>query len=62
MAKRARCPAEKPMIAGSIPGGGIYFHFDFAFSFLTARWSPLQNEIKHDISPVVIVVLDHRYD
>ena len=63
MAKRARCPARKPGVDGSIPGGDIYFHFEFfrLSPYLTA-WGALANEIMQDHAPVDIVVLDPRYD
>ena len=44
--------AGKQGVAGSIPGGGIYYHFEF-FAYIpviTARRRPY-NEIKHDIHP-----------
>ena len=59
-----RRPIGKRGVVGWIPGGDIYFHFDFfaCFSFLTALRSPCKmNEIKHDNSTVVYVVLDPRY-
>ena len=63
MAKRSRCPARMQMVAGSIPGGDIYFHFEFFASFSSFQvGGTLANEIKHDHSPVVIVVLDPRHD
>ena len=63
MVKRSRCPARNQRVAGSIPGGDIYFHFEFFASFPSLQvGGALANEIKHDHSPVVIVVLDHRYD
>ena len=65
MDKRSRCPARKERVAGSIPGGDIYmyFHFEFFACFPSLRvGGALANEIKHDHSPVVIVVLDPRYD
>ena len=39
------------------------FHFEFfAVSLLDNSAVPSQNEIKHDHSSVVIVILDPRYD
>ena len=44
--------AEKHGVAGSTPGGGIHYHFEFS---LTERCSHPDedhtNEIKHDIHP-----------
>ena len=61
--KWARCPARKSRVAGSIPGGDIYFHFVFLTRFPSLQLhGALANEIKHGHSPVVIVVLDSRYD
>ena len=58
-----RCPAGKPRVAGSIPSGDIYFHFEFFTCFPSLQLGgTLVNEIKNDHSPVVIIVLDHRYD
>ena len=63
MAKRSRCLTRNQRVAGSIPGGDIYFHFEFFACFHSLQVSgTLTNEIKHDHSPVVIVVLDPRYD
>ena len=63
MAKRARCPARKPGVDGSIPGGDIYFHFEFFACLHTLQLRrALANEIMHDHPPVDIVVLDPRYD
>ena len=47
---------------GSNPAGDIYFHFDFFQSCSEQLSGSHANEIKHDHSPVVIVVLDQRYD
>ena len=40
--KRSRIPIGKPRVAGSIPGGNIYFHFELfaCFPFLTAQRCP----------------------
>ena len=42
--------AGKQGVAGSIPGGGIHYHFEFS---LISRWKQLgedhTSEIKHDI-------------
>ena len=63
MAKRFRCPSRKRRVAGSIPGGYIYFHFEFFAYFPSFQvGGALANEIKHEHSPVVIVVLDPRHD
>ena len=61
MAKRSRCPARNQRVAGSIPGGDIYFHFEFFVCSLQVDGA-LANEIEHDHSPAVIVVLDPRHD
>ena len=47
---------------GSNYTGDIYFHVEFfnLILFRTAQWIPCK--CKHDHSPVVIVVLDSRYD
>ena len=59
MAKWSKCPARKQRVAGSIPGGDIYFHFELFASFPSFQvGGALANEIKHDNSPVVKVVLD----
>ena len=59
MAKRSRYLARMQRVAGSIPGGDIYFHFGFFTSFPSLQvGGALVNEIKHDNSPVVKVVLD----
>ena len=48
---------------GSNPAGNIYFHFEFSLPPRSEQVSKAHlNEIKHDHSPVVIVVLDSRYD
>ena len=63
MAKRTRCPARKPRVTGSIPGEDIYSHAEFFTSFPCLQLSEaLANEIEQDHSPIVIVVLDPRYD
>ena len=61
MVKRCRRPARNQRVAGSIPGRDIYFHFEFfaGFTFLQVG-AALANKIKHDHSPVAIVVLDPR--
>ena len=48
---------------GSNPAGDVYFHFEFSL-LLRSEQLPRahENEIKDDHSPVVIVVLDLRYD
>ena len=59
--------ADSPVLGwcgmGSNPPGEIYFHFEY---FATPRSEQLSkvhaNEIKHDHSHEVIVVLDPRYD
>ena len=52
IAKRLEQHAGKQGGAGSIPGGGIYFHLEFP---LISRCSQLgeayTNEIKHNIHP-----------
>ena len=49
--------------AGSNPAGDIYFHFEFSIPACSEQLSGSHaNEIKHDHSPVVVVVLDPRYD
>ena len=63
MAKRSSYPAGKPRVAGLIPVGDLYFHFEFLAYFPSLQLGgALANEIKQDHSPVVIVVLDPRYD
>ena len=48
---------------GSNPAGNIYVHFEFSLPPRSEQVSGTHvNEIKHDHSPVVIVVLDSRYD
>ena len=63
MDKRSRHPAINERVAGSIPGGDKYFHFEF-FACLPSFQvgGALANEIKHDHSSVVLVVLDPRHD
>ena len=47
---------------GSNPAGNIYFHFEFFAPSLSEQVNGAHvNEIEHDHSPVVIVVLDSRY-
>ena len=59
MAKWSRCLAGKLRVAGSKPGRDIYFLFEFFACFPSLQLGgALANEIKHDHSPVVIVVLD----
>ena len=59
MAKRSKCPARNQRVAGSIPGGYIYFHFEFYAYFPSFQVNgALTNEIKHDYSLVAIVFLD----
>ena len=63
MAKRSRCPARNQRVAVSILGGGIHFHFGLFRLFPSLKvGGALANEIKHDHSPVVIVVFDFRHD
>ena len=63
MAKRSRCPVRKERVIGSISGGDTYFHFKFFACFPSLQVDgALANEIKHDHSPVVIVVLGPRHD
>ena len=63
MAKRSRRPARNQKVAGSKPGGDTYFHFEHFACFPSLQvGGVLANEIKHDNSPVVIVVLGPRYD
>ena len=63
LANRSRCPTGNPMVAGLIPGGDIYFHFEFFACFPSLQLGgAIANEIKHDHSPVIIAVLDPRYD
>ena len=58
MAKRAMSSAEKSRVPGSIPGGYIYFHFEFFACFPSLQLGgTLANEIRQDHSPVVIVYL-----
>ena len=48
---------------GSNPAGDVYFHFEFLVPFRSEQLSRANaNEIKHDHSPVVTVVLEPRYD
>ena len=48
---------------GSNPTGNIYFDFEFSLPPRSEQVSGAHvNEIKHDHSPVVIVVSDSRYD
>ena len=49
---------------GSNPTGNIYFHFEFLSPspFRTGQRSPCKRNKSYDHSPVVIVVLDPRYD
>ena len=50
-------------VAGSMPVGNIYFHFEFFVCFPSLHvGGALANEIKHVNSPVVIVVLGPRQD
>ena len=59
----SRCPARNHRVAGSIPDGDIYFHFEFFACFPSLQvGGTLANEINHDHSPVVNVVFDPRYD
>ena len=64
---RAVLGAEFPVVdwrgVGSNPAGNIYFYFEFfaPSQFRTGQRAHV-NEIKHNNSPVVIVVLDSRYD
>ena len=61
MAKRARCPARKPRVAGSIAGGDINFYFEFVAYFPSLQLGGgLANEIKHGHSHIVIVVFKSR--
>ena len=47
----------------SNPAVDIYFHFEFSLPSRSEQLSAANaNEIKHDHSSVVIVVLDLRYD
>ena len=62
MAKRSRCPAENPMVAGSIPGRDIFSFWIFHLFPSLQLGRALANEMKHDNSPVGIVVLDPRFD
>ena len=62
VAKRPRCQIEKPRVAGSIPGGDIYFHFKLFACCSLQLGVALANEIKEDHSPVVFIVLGPRYD
>ena len=63
MAKWSRCPARKQRVAGSIPGGDLYFHFEFFACFPSLPvGGALANEIKYGHLPVGIVVLDPRHD
>ena len=52
IAEKLERHAGKQEVAGSIPDGGIYFHFEFFayFPLLTAR-EVYTNEIKHNIHP-----------
>ena len=61
--KRAWYPTRKPRVAVSIPGGDINFQFEVSACFPSLQLcGSLANEIMHDYSPVVIVVVDTRYD
>ena len=53
MAKWLERHAGKQWVAGSIPGGGIYFHFEiFAyFSSCPQLGEAYSNEMKHNIIP-----------
>ena len=63
MANRPRCPARKQIVAGLIPGGDIYFHSELIACFPSLQvGGALANEIKHNQSPVGIVVLDPIHD
>ena len=63
MAKRSRCPAGKPRVAGSIPGRDKNIHFAFFACFPSVKLGGcLANEFKHCSSPVAIVVLYPIYD
>ena len=54
MAKRSKRPARNQRVAGSIPGGDIYFHFEFFACFSSLKvGGALANEIKHGHSSVV---------
>ena len=55
------CQPGNLEVSGSIPVGDMYFQFFACFTFFTARRS-YENSIKHDHSPVLLVVLDPRYD
>ena len=63
MAKRSRYPARNQKVAGSILDEDLYFHFEFFACFTSLQVGrALANEIKHEHSPVVIVVLDPSHD
>ena len=48
---------------GSNPAGDVYFHFEFLLPSRSEQLSGSNvNEIKHDHSYELIVVLDPRYD
>ena len=58
-----RRPARNQRVAGSISGGDIYFNLELFSCFPSLQvGEALTNEIKHDHSPVVIVVLDPIHD
>ena len=60
-----RDPAKKPLVAISIPSGDLYFHFEFSLVSLPySSVVPMEMKATMNIhlTPVVIVVLDLRYD
>ena len=51
--------AGKQVVAGSIPGGGTHYHFDFfAYGSSSHFGEGHRNEIKHDIHPDQLVHRD----
>ena len=50
-------------VAGLIPDGDIFFILNFLHASSSSHLEGTrENEIKHDHSPVVYVVIDPRYD
>ena len=53
------CPVGKRGVAGSIPDGDIYLYFEFFACFPSSQYGGAHsNEIKHDHSHLVYVVLE----
>ena len=63
MNKRSKVLGWKGKVAGLIPSGAIYFYFELFACFCSSQLEVAHaNEIKHDNSPVVYVVLYPSYD